>query len=37
MGAQLDVPVTSRVRVGGSITREELMRDDSLIQYLDAQ
>ena len=35
MGAQLDVPVTSRVRVGGSITREELMRDDSLIQYLE--
>ena len=25
----------SRVRVGGSITREELMRDDSLIQYLE--
>ena len=36
MGAQLDVPVTSRVRVGGSITREELMRDDSLIQYLSS-
>ena len=35
MGAQLDVPVTSRVRVGGSITREELTRDDSLIQYLE--
>lgn len=34
MGAQLDVPVSSRVRVGGSITREELLRDDSLIQYL---
>ena len=35
MGAQLDAPVSSRVRVGGSITREELTRDDSLIQYLD--
>ena len=35
MGAQLDVPVSSRVRIGGSITREELMRDDSLIQYLE--
>ena len=34
MGALLDVPVSSRVRVGGSITREELLRDDSLIQYL---
>ena len=35
MGAELDVPVASRFRVGGSITREELMRDDSLIQYLE--
>lgn len=34
MGALLEVPVTSRLRVGGSITREELLRDDSLIQYL---
>jgi hypothetical protein len=34
MGGQLNVPVSSRVRVGGSITREELLRDDSLIQYL---
>ena len=34
MGGQLDVPVSGRVRVGGSITREELLRDDSLIQYL---
>ena len=34
MGGQLDVPVSSSVRVGGSITREELLRDDSLIQYL---
>jgi hypothetical protein len=34
MGGMLDVPVSSRVRVGGSITREELLRDDSLIQYL---
>jgi hypothetical protein len=34
MGGQLNIPVSSRVRVGGSITREELLRDDSLIQYL---
>lgn len=34
MGAQLDVPVQGKVRVGGSFTREELSRDDSLIQYL---
>jgi len=34
MGGQLNVPVSSRVRIGGSITREELLRDDSLIQYL---
>lgn len=34
MGAQLDVPVRDKVHVGGSFTREELTRDDSLIQYL---
>ena len=34
IGGQLNVPVSSRVHVGGSITREELSRDDSLIQYL---
>ncbi|MFM8532831.1 MAG: hypothetical protein ACKOEC_04490 [Acidimicrobiia bacterium] len=34
MGAQLDVPLRGAVRVGGSFTREELTRDDSLIQYL---
>jgi hypothetical protein len=34
LGGQLEVPVSNRVRVGGSITREELLRDDSLIQYL---
>ena len=34
MGGQLDVPVSSRVRVGGGIVREELLRDDSLVQYL---
>ncbi len=34
MGGQLNVPVTTRLRVGGSLTREELLRDDSLIQYL---
>jgi hypothetical protein len=34
MGAQIDAPLTSRIHVGGSVTREELTRDDSLIQYL---
>jgi hypothetical protein len=34
MGGQIEWPVSSRVRVGGSITREELTRDDSMIQYL---
>lgn len=34
MGAQVEAPVTGRVRVGASFTREELTRDDSLIQYL---
>lgn len=35
MGVQLDAPATSRVHVGGSFTREEVSRDDSLIQYLE--
>ena len=35
MGVQLDVPVTHRVHMGGSFTREELSRDDSMIQYLE--
>jgi len=34
MGLQLEAPLTGQVRVGGSVTREELSRDDSLIQYL---
>ena len=34
MGVQVDVPVAGKVHAGGSITREELTRDDSLIQYL---
>lgn len=34
MGAQLDAPLAGKVRVGASFTREELTRDDSLIQYL---
>jgi hypothetical protein len=34
MGAQLDAPVGGKVHVGASFTREELTRDDSLIQYL---
>ena len=35
MGVQLDVPVSSQVHAGASFTREELSRDDSLIQYLE--
>ena len=34
MGLQLEAPLTSEIRVGGSVTREEITRDDSLIQYL---
>ena len=34
MGAMFDAPVTGKIRVGGSVVREELTRDDSLIQYL---
>lgn len=34
MGAQLEAPIAHRIRVGGSVVREELTRDDSLIQYL---
>jgi hypothetical protein len=33
-GRQARLPVAGKVRVGGSITREELSRDDSLVQYL---
>jgi len=35
MGAMFEVPVTGTVRAGGSVVREELTRDDSLIQYLE--
>jgi hypothetical protein len=34
MGAQFEAPVSREIHVGGSITREEITRDDSLIQYL---
>ena len=34
MGAEINAPAGGGLRVGGSITREELTRDDSLIQYL---
>lgn len=34
MGAQIEAPIAGKVRVGGSIIREEITRDDSLIQYL---
>ena len=35
MGALFDVPLAGKVRAGGSVVREELSRDDSLIQYLE--
>jgi hypothetical protein len=35
MGALFDVPVAGKVRLGASVVREELSRDDSLIQYLE--
>jgi len=35
MGAMLDAPIGGKIRVGGSVVREELTRDDSLIQYLE--
>ncbi len=34
MGGEVSGPVSARVHVGGSFTREEITRDDSLIQYL---
>ncbi len=34
MGALVEVPVTRRVHLGGSVIREEISRDDSLVQYL---
>ncbi|MFA5911721.1 MAG: hypothetical protein WC815_23325 [Vicinamibacterales bacterium] len=34
MGAQLEAPIAAKIRVGASVVREELTRDDSLIQYL---
>ena len=34
VGADLSVPITDSVRVGAVITREELLRDDSLISFL---
>lgn len=35
VGAELEAPVGARVRVGGSVVREELSRDDSMVQYLE--
>jgi hypothetical protein len=34
MGALVEVPVTRRLHLGGSVIREEISRDDSLVQYL---
>ena len=36
VGGQVTYPVTSRVALGVTVTREELSRDDSLIKYLAA-
>lgn len=36
VGGQITYPVTSRVALGVTFTREELSRDDSLIKYLAA-
>ena len=35
MGALVDAPIAPKVRIGGSVVREELSRDDSLVQYLE--
>lgn len=35
-GAEFRYPVTSRVAIGATLTREEMSRDDSLIKYLAA-
>jgi hypothetical protein len=35
VGAMLDVPVGGKVRAGASVVREELSRDDSMVQYLE--
>ena len=37
MGVQLTAPVHPRVRIGTTVTREEVSRDDSLVKYLEAQ
>ena len=34
VGGTFEVPVTTRARVGVTVTREELSRDDSLVKYL---
>jgi hypothetical protein len=36
VGGTFEVPVTSRLRAGATVTREELSRDDSLVKYLAA-
>jgi hypothetical protein len=35
VGGTFELPVTARTRVGATITREELSRDDSLVKYLE--
>jgi hypothetical protein len=37
VGFQVAAPVHQRVRVGATLTREELSRDDSMVKYLEAQ
>jgi hypothetical protein len=36
VGLQLAAPVHQRVRIGATVTREELSRDDSMVKYLEA-
>ena len=37
VGGRVSFPLTDRVRAGVSVVREELLRDDSLAKYLQAQ
>jgi hypothetical protein len=36
IGGTYEVPITTALKVGGTLTREELSRDDSLVKYLQA-
>ena len=34
IGGTFEIPISDRTRIGATITREELSRDDSLVNYL---